>query len=145
MTISITTEHPDVEGAMRTYLRAASNVHALVGNRVFFGVPKSPTWPLVTVALAGGIDDPSDAPVDQSLLQIDCWGEINESGTGIKAGATALVNAVRSAVWRLNHSTYRTSGCVLHGGAVVSAVWLPDPDTDRPRYSVTAEVTATLP
>lgn len=139
-------EYSDVEGGMRDYLRVYGPVVAIVGQRSFFGVPRTPTWPLVTIGLAGdGSEETSDAPIVHVLLQIDCWGELNADGLGLKAGATALVNAVRSAVERLNHHAFRTDHCLLHGGGVESALWLPDPDNDRPHYSVTAEVTATLP
>jgi hypothetical protein len=33
----------------------------------------------------------------------------------------------------------------LQGANVESVVWLPDPDNDRPRYAVTAEVSAIVP
>jgi hypothetical protein len=140
----ITEVWPDVEGAMRTWLRNHTAVSAIVGARVFFGVPKkSPRFPLVTVQRVGGGDDlGTDAPLDIALLQIDCWGEIDDSGNGVKSGATALVNAVRTALRAVGSDTLLTTGVTAHGVNVESVLWLPDPDNDRPRYSVTAEVTA---
>lgn len=134
---------PDVEGGMRTWLRAQTGVSALVGARVFFGIPKkNPTFPLVTVQRIGGGQDGSDAPLDLALLQIDCWGEIDASGNGVKSTATALVNAVRTALEAVGTDTQLTTGVTAHGVNVESVLWLPDPDNDRPRYSVTAEVAA---
>ena len=44
---------PDVEGAVRAWLRAHPRL-ALLGTRVFFGVPEGVTFPFVTVARIGG-------------------------------------------------------------------------------------------
>jgi hypothetical protein len=74
---------PDVEGGVRTFLRANAGVAAIVGQRVFFGVPKGATeatFPLVTVSRVGGGDDFSDVPIDVALVQIDCWGGIDDLG-----------------------------------------------------------------
>lgn len=138
-------EWPDPEGAIRTYLRGDADVQAIAGMRVFFGVPRKAdedTFPLVTVQRIGGGQDPtSDAPLDLALLQIDCWGSIDDSGNGRKAEATGLVNAVRSALDRIRERT--SAGTTdIFGVQVAGVTWLPDPADDRPRYSVTAEVIA---
>jgi len=141
----VTDTLPDVEGGLRTYLRANTGVSTIVGQRVFFGVPKSAveaTFPLVTVQRVGGGDPGGEAPVDVALVQIDCWGSIDSSGNGDKAEAWTVVNAVRSALRVVNGRTTLKSGVAAFGITVESVVWLPDPDNDRPRYSVTAEVTA---
>lgn len=136
---------PDVEGGLRTWLRTRPEITALVGHRVFFGVPKrasAASFPLITVQRVGGGDEPGHTPLDIALIQIDCWGELDDSGNGVKSGATALVNAVRTALRAVVTDTRLTTGVIAHGANVESIQWLPDPDNDRPRYSVTAEVTA---
>lgn len=136
---------PDVEGALRTWMRTLSSITTLVGQRVFFGVPKGAgesTFPLVTVSRVGGGDAEGEAPVDQALVQVECWGSFDASGNGRKAQATALVNAVRSEFRAVNGSTVLSGTTIALGINVESVVWLPDPDSDRPRYVVTAEVTA---
>lgn len=136
---------PDVEGALRTWLRAQSGVSAIVGNRVFFGVPRKATessFPMVVVTRVGGAPDLSEAPVDLALVQVDCWGSLNGAGDPLKATATDLVNAVRAALESVNGRTTLTAGVDVFGIAVESVIWSPDPDNDRPRYSVTAEVAA---
>lgn len=133
----------DVEGALRTHLRADAGVVALVGQRVFFGVPKKATeatFPLVVVQRVGGGSDVSEAPLDVALVQVDCWGSI-ANGNGLKAGATALVNAVRASLEAVG--TDQTA--VLKGANVESVLWLPEVDNDRPRYAVTAVVSALSP
>lgn len=133
---------PDVEGALRTWLREHADIQAVVGRRVFFGVPKSPTWPLITVQRIGGGQDSSEAPVDLALVQLDVWGSIDPSGNGRKAETTAAVNALRSVLGSVSNRTALTSAVDVFGIEVVSVVWAPDPEDDRPRYVVTAEVAA---
>ena len=137
--------YPDVEGGVRTWLRAQSTITALVGQRVFFGGPKGATeadFPMIVVQRIGGGNDMSDAPVDDALVQIDCWGKLDASGNGLKAGATALVNTVRSALDDIRTRTQLAPGVDAFGINVDSVIWAPDPSNDRPRYIVTAEVTA---
>jgi hypothetical protein len=136
--------YPDVEGALRTWLRANATVNALVGQRVFFGVPKQATeqsFPLLTIARVGGGGDPSDASVDAATIQIDCWGTIDKvSGYGKKSVATELAAAVREALESLTNGGALTASVQSLGAEVVSSLWAPDPDDDRPRYSLTANV-----
>ena len=137
-------QFPDTEGAIRSWLRDQLAVRAVVGNRVFFGVPKAATeatFPLVTVQLVSTVPDPSEAPIDRSLIQIDCWGSLDASGNGQKAAATALVNTIRALCHSITQPTPMGTVTVF-GCNVESVTWLPDPTNDRPRYSVTAEVTA---
>lgn len=134
---------PDVEGLLRTYLRADAGVAAIVGQRVFFGVPRGATeatYPLVVVQRVGGGQDASEAPLDVALVQVDCWGSI-ANGNGLKAACTALVNSVRAALEAVG--TDQTSA--LKGAGVESVLWLPEVDNDRPRYAVTAVVSAISP
>lgn len=134
---------PDPEGLTRDHLKATAAVSAIVGSRVFFGIPKKAietTFPLVVVARVGGGQDPGEAPLDLPLLQIDCWGSLNSAGDGLKAACTALVNAVRSSLEAMGTET-RVAGHEV-GVNVESVLWLPDPDNQRPRYSITAEVAA---
>lgn len=126
---------------MRTYLRAKTPA----ANRVFFGIPKDAndgTWPLIVVSRVGGGQDGSDAPVDVSLIQLDCWAGFDASGNGRKADAQALVNSARAALESMGTDKPIVAGTQLHGANVESVLWLPDPDNDRPRYVLTAEVTA---
>lgn len=136
--------YPDVEGAVRALLRADTGVAALVGQRVFFGVPKNAKaddFPLVTVARVGGSQEPGPTPVDNALVQVECWGTFTAGGNGDKAAATALLNAVRSAL-DVTQPVTPTTGQTILGADSGTVVWLPDPDTDRPRYVLTAEVSA---
>lgn len=127
---------PDVEGAVRDALRADDDVTALVDERVFFGVPSNPTWPLITVQRVGGGDDPGEAPIDLALVQIDCWGAERN-----KAQAWAVAAAVRAWAQSVRRATALTEEVTAYAVTVESVLWAPDP-TDRPRYSITALVMA---
>lgn len=124
----------DIEGAIRTHLRADAGVSALVGQRVHFGVPTSPTWPLVTIRRVGGGDDPGEAPVDLPLVQIDCWGAERN-----KSQARAVADAVRAWARSIRRATDLDTEVTAYGVTVESDLFAPDP-TDRPRYSLTCQV-----
>lgn len=133
--------YPDVEGALRSWLRTA-----IGSQRVFFGLPKQVTessFPLVVITRVGGGDEAGDAAVDTATIQLDCWGSIDTaSGYGKKATATTLKNSVRSALNDLANGADLTAAVRCLGAQVESDVWSPDPDDDRPRYVLTASVTA---
>lgn len=134
---------PDVEGALRTWLRTVASVTAIVGQRVFFGIPKGATeakFPLIAVSRVGGVMAAGDAPVDLALVQIDVWGSLDDSGNGKKAEATALVNTLRSELAAVRGRTALTASVAAFGFVEQSCIWLPDSDNDRPRYALTVEV-----
>lgn len=133
---------PDVEGALRTWLRAQPEVAARYGTRVFFGIPDSPTWPLLVVGRVGGGEDVSEAPLDLPMVQLDCWGRLDTAGHGDKASCAADKNAVRSALSRIRAVTELADGEVAFGAEVVSDLWSPDPDDKRPRYVLTVRLAA---
>lgn len=136
----MTEQLPDVEGAMRTYLRADSTISGSYGGRVFFGAPDSPEYPMVLVSRVGGAEDASDAPLDVALLQIDCIGKRREEGGG-KISATQLWLAVKSALRSIQGLT-QVGTDRLFGASVVSDVYLNDPVDGRPRYVLTVQVSA---
>lgn len=129
---------PDVEGGVRDYLRTAG----VCSGRVYFGVPTgTPTYPLCTVQRVGGGDDPSEAPIDGALIQIDVWGRVDAAQHTDKAEARTAANAVRAALYAIRGKTALNASTIAYGAAVEADLWAPDP-TDRARYSITALVTA---
>lgn len=131
-------DFPDVEDGVRKYLRADVDVAAQVAGRVFFGVPReNPTFPLITVLRAGGGDDVSEAPIDNAAILINCWGSTS------KEQAWNVAMSVRRALRKIRNKTLLTTGVYAHGATVDGVIWSPDPEDDRPRYVVTAQVTAT--
>lgn len=137
-------EFPDVEGGLRTYLRAdVALTTALGGQRVFMQVPDDPPYPCVTVARVGGGESAtSDTPVDHALVSIECWGELDANGRPKWVALMSVVNAVRSALSVIRGRTTLSSDVDAFGVTVAGVVRAPDPDNGRPRYVVTAEVAA---
>lgn len=145
----MTVELPDTEGAVRSYLRAHADVAAVVTARVWFAMPNTPTFPCVIVTEIAGTDDTSEAPLDQSMLRIDCWGSLHGNGNPDKAAATAVRLAVRQALYDLRTPADVVLGeepdevtVRLAGAFVQSTTYLPDPTDGRPRYSIVTNITA---
>ena len=124
-------------GPIRDWLRTQD---ATLGasTRVYVGgVPRTidPATDGKTIALqrvAGGGDQYS--PLMLPIVQFDCW-----ASTG--PDAEALANALEGLLTSTAHGTVLESGVAAFAGARIdSVVWLPDPDSDTPRYVVTALV-----
>lgn len=129
-------DFPDTEAGMKAFLKADAGVSAIVGSRVFFGSPKQgATLPYIAFARIGGGDDASEAPIDNAVLNLSCWGRSKEE-------AFSVANAARKALHNIRRRTL-ASGVDLHGAIVDTVLWSPDPQDDTPRYIVTTRVTAT--
>jgi hypothetical protein len=140
-------DFPDVEGGVRDYLRGLSYVNTYVATRVFFGIPAAPVFPLITVTRVGGTDDTSEAAIDQALVQIDIWGRLYADTDpthkgGDKAQCDAIRRAVRRGLRAIRGATALNASTVAYGARVESDPFRPDPDSDRPRYALTASITA---
>ncbi len=130
---------PDVEGGMRTFLRNDTDVQAVLDQRVFFRPDVGAEFPLAAVYRVGGGEDPGEAPVDRAVIQIDVWGNLRN-----KAECFDAYQAVRKALSKPRSRTVLKTGVVAHGTIQVTDVrYLPDPEDNRPRYAITALVTAT--
>lgn len=143
----MTVEYPDVEGGLRAYLRAHTDCVAVLGTRVWFARPDKADYPLAVVQLVGAVDDGSEAPIDQALVQIDIHGPLHANKHPDKATTYAAAAAVRQALYDLNRGDTTVeiadgNSVRLMGSNVQSSVYLPDPDNGRPRYAITAQITA---
>lgn len=114
----------DVESAVRAWAR---DYVTSVARKVFFAVRTDLSYPQVTVHRIGG-------PDDNCLMQFDCWG-------ANKAAAAQLAAEVATEIDALPR--YATDTVILHGAAVDSVRWFPDPESDQARYIVDATFTAT--
>lgn len=139
-------DFPDVEGGMVAYLKTLPAVTVLLGNTgaVYFGVPTDADeddYPLVTVVrVGGGQETGQEAPVDVSLVQLDVWGKLR-----MKRECWLVTAQVAKAVTLIGDTgvpTQLTAGVLGFGGEVESSLFLPDPGTLRPRYVLTATITA---
>lgn len=108
----------DVEKAVRQWARDA-------GFTAFFG--PTGNLPEVVIQRVGGTDQ-------QARLQFDCWGTYKADAATLAADLATELTAVAS---------YDHDGIRLHGAEWLSTRWLPDPESDTPRYVVEATFFAT--
>lgn len=129
---------PDTEGAMRQYLRDHVGVTAVFAGRIFFGVPDNlTTYPVTALTRIGGGKGVA-GNVDNALLQVDVWGGIHD-----KAGCWAATAVVIGAIVELDATPATITGKArLHSPGPSSWAWLPSPDDERSRYSLTVPVAA---
>lgn len=107
----------DVENAVRSWAR---DFVLSAERRVFFGVNNNVDFPQIVLHRLGG-------PDSACLIQFDVW-------AATKATAAAAAAELASAVDAL--ARYDTGDVLLHAAVVESSRWLPDPETDKPRYIV---------
>jgi hypothetical protein len=132
---------PDIEGALRTYLRNDPGINAVVGTRVFFGIPRdsASSFPLIMITRIGGGQFPGDAPLDNPLIQFDVYARKAEEGGGRKECTTAAL-ALRKALSTIRGRTRLDDTVVAFDPRVSVQVFSPLPGDDRPRCLVTATV-----
>lgn len=101
---------------------------ALIGTRVYgFELPANPTYPAVRVLRIGGTNVIKNW-LDGARIQIDVFG-----GTAEQAwDATA---AVRSELWDLDGKNIPGTGMVTGIEELSGPAWLPDPQTERARWT----------
>ncbi len=105
-----------IESAIRSILLANAAVAALVGTRIYTGVPSQrPTQPYITLTK---VDKLSDVILDGTVgsnklrMQVDCWAQ-DGIGTAGADNVRALTNAV-------NGSDDQSTRGALHGYAGLS-------------------------
>ncbi|MET0415341.1 MAG: hypothetical protein ABW022_04910 [Actinoplanes sp.] len=103
---------------------------------IYIAMPLSNPDKAVTLRLiAGRPDSRKDLPQQTDRVQFDCWAMTHDDASAIKL---ALVSELESLA-RLGGFV---AGLTYIGSAVVvSQRWLPDKDSDRPRYIVDALIT----
>ena len=107
----------DVESAVRAWAR---DVVSLAARRVFFGANNNVDGSQIVLQRIGG-------PDDQCLIQFDCW-------AADKSTAAALAAELATEADALTRFTF--GDVMLHTALVESSRWLPDPESDMPRYVV---------
>lgn len=128
----------DVEGPVRTWLRAHPDLASTFGARFFFGTPRGGTSvPWVTLSQASGIANPY-TPEFLPLFQFSIWGNLKDRQVTQQA-AYVLASVLETA----NEKTpMNLDGLILYGVIVTTwPMWAPDPDNDRARYLIQARLT----
>lgn len=116
----------DAEGAAVQFLNTELTSRAVVGKAVKT-VPSPLTFPLVRVSRVGG--GTRDVAYDRARLLFECWGA--DMKTAIEFAS--LVRGLVLAWSRLSDRVTR----VEDGGDLA---FLPDPDTNKPRYQFAVQV-----
>jgi hypothetical protein len=111
----------DVTTAVITWTSAALSVP------VFSGTNDAAGFPQVTVRRVGGTDE-------AARIQFDVWGNTRSATEQTAAALATAADAL---------SSFDAGGVRLHGAVVESSRWLPDPDSDRPRFELDVVFTAT--
>jgi hypothetical protein len=130
----------DVAGAVNEWL-ATTSVAALVtrasdgGLSIWQAMPTDAPLPSVVTSRVGGGPTPgSDLPEDTARISHQCWGSARSQA---RALAIALVGEAESLA-RNGTGFTAADGTVLMAAEVLLMMWLPDPDSDTPRYIVDA-------
>ena len=133
---------PDIEGALRTYLRADTDLAALIGQRVYFGIPRDSTnaFPCVRITRVGGGQDPSQAPLDLALIQFDVYGKTSDEEGGGRGPTTIVKNALKKALSKIQGETRLDANVVAWDTDVRADMYTPLPADDRPRFMLTVLV-----
>lgn len=114
---------PDAEAIVRTGLADA------LACGVYSSVPKSPSYPLVTVQRVGGL--PAERHrLDSARIQIDVWGTS-------KSEAQDIAQQARTAVHQMEGSGFTdpVTGFITGVEDSLGLAFLPDPETARDRYT----------
>ena len=80
---------PDAEVLLVNFVKDNGALNALLSGRVATRLPKEPTMPFMRVFRAAGTVDPGEAPLDQALMQVDCFGASGDT-TPDYASASAV-------------------------------------------------------
>lgn len=132
--------YADTETLIKTWL-LGTTVAPMVkradgGYSIYNGMPPaSPNPAVIAWQVDGGPAARKDIPEQETRIQFDCWGKSRaEAGLIARTLMAELENVARTGG--------RIIGGVYFGTASVSNMrWLPEPDSDTPRYIVDALIT----
>lgn len=132
---------PDIEGALRTWLRNDADIQAVVGQRVFFGVPRNSAnaFPCIMLTRIGGGQNASEVPLDNPLVQFDIYGQKTSEGGG-RQQVTNIALELRKVLLKIRGRTRLNSTVSAFDVRVTSQVYSPLPADDRPRAIVVVTI-----
>lgn len=132
--------YADTEAIVKTWLLSTTVAPLLYrddgGYSIYNAMPaKSPLPALVLWQIAGSPRARKDLPEQQAHIQFDAWAATRtEAGTIARTLVAEIENLARGGGAVIN-------GTYLGCGAVQMMRWLPEPDSDTPRYVVGALIT----
>jgi hypothetical protein len=115
---------------------ATTTVAPLVSSAIFNAMPKGAPLPAVVLfQVTGGPAVAKDLPEQQARIQFDCWAAKRSEARNVALQlASELDNLQRE-------GGVVVSGVYLAATSVPTIRWLPDPDSDTPRYILDALIT----
>lgn len=126
------------ERTLVAWAKANTPIDAIVAGRVATKLPADPTFPFLRLRLAGGAPDLGEAPLDQVLVQFDCYGTDD-------ASADLLERTLVDELDKLNGATATNGHGFLYGARTISARRTPEPDTGWARFTVDSTITIRNP
>lgn len=134
--------YADIEPLIKAWL-TQSTVAALVTRpdgkiSIYNAMPAaSPVPSVVARRVGGGPRARKDLPEERTRISFDTWGTS-------RAQASAIAGALLSELEDLGRVGGWTSGAtMLRVAEILTHFWMPDPDTDTPRYIIDALVVTT--
>ena len=131
---------PDIEGALRDYLRNDADLVPLINRRVFFVAPKRAVFPMILVTRIGGGQASGEAPMDTALLQLDIIGKKADEAGGGKGPVTQVALATQKALSKIRGRTVLVPGVTAFDARIASSFYSPFPGDDRPRQIITTVI-----
>ena len=131
--------YPDAEVIAREWALNNTNIAAIVGTRVATRLPEAPTFPFLTVFRAGGSRaGDTDAPIDEPLLQWDCYGAKGQNAPDYASAsllARTLVDEADSVTGL--EVTHLMGDAFMYGFEIFAGpTRIEEPDTGWARYTV---------
>ena len=116
---------------------AAQAIREVVDCGVYSSIPKTPTYPLITVKRIGGI--PAEMHrLDVANLQIDVWGTTKSEARDLADEARLALHGMEGRAFSEGDDSGASgdvgSGFICAVDDSLGLTWLPDPVTARDRY-----------
>jgi hypothetical protein len=126
-------EQIDIEAAVVAFLAEDPDLEEIHDGRVSTEVPENPVFPRLRITRIGGLMDP-DAWIDRPRIAVEAWANDKATAWALIAKTTAVLQT-------------RLVAAPIEAGVITSvrqdqgATWAPDPETGKPRYTVSVQIT----
>ncbi len=131
----------DAAYLVKDWLLTLPSVTALVplpttGAAIFLAMPSGAPNPVILINQVGGNPNArDDLPLATTRLSFDVYGRTRAQASQIAHALIAELDALA------RYGSFSDGGMTLYHAQVAGSRWLPDPDSDTPRYIVDALVT----
>lgn len=120
------------ERLLVAWAKANAVLIPILADRVATKLPANPPFPFLRITLAAGASDGGEAPIDQPIMQFDCYDD-NEAGLDV------LERTFRDELAAATHFTNAHGH--LYGLSVLSWTPRPEPNTGWHRMQIDAIAT----